>query len=203
VRRRVIVAAAMKAAMAGAVAALASGTPVAAQSSNQVAVAGGPISGAATVNAASGNFNAQANIGLISSGDAARSSGALVQHNGHVPANSGADSAAIAPGAFAGSTGWVAVNGAAGNDNQQANVAAFAFGTEAGGIADAVLSQSRASTQPTGGPAAPATDSGRTVGIADGAFGNSQGLVQVSLIGGDRNSSSNSFALSAGGPGTQ
>ena len=102
---------------------------------------------------------------------------------------------------FANSSGWLAVNGAAGNDNQQANVAAIAFGADAGALADAALSQSRASIQPTGGTAAPDAQPQRTTAIGDGAFGSSQGLVQVSLIGGDRTSSSNSFALSVGGPG--
>jgi len=170
---------------------------------NDLRIDGGTTAGVATVNGAAGNQNAQANIGAISSGGNAVSTGSLSQQNGNAPVDSGADSALIAPHAYANSSGWIAVNGAAGNDNQQANVAAFAFGSEAGALADAALSQSRASTPPTGGTAAPATGPDRSAAIGNGAFENSQGLVQVSLIGGDRNTTSNSFALSVGVPGSQ
>ena len=63
-------------------------------------------------------------------------------------------------------------------------------------MSDTALSQARASHEPTGGPDSGALQD-RTVAIGDGAFANSSGLVQVSLIGGDRNSSANIFALAA------
>lgn len=175
-------------------------TPSIAQ--NSVSLDGAATTGVANVNAASGNNNQQLNVGLIAESDAALARGSAIQHLATSAGTSGADSTSIAAGAFAGASGWVAVNGASGNDNQQANMAAFAIGIEAGAAADALLSQSRASTQPAGRPTGPATQADRSVAIGAGAFGDSSGLLQVSLIGGDRNSSANTFALSVSGGAT-
>lgn len=167
---------------------------------NQTTIHGGSTTGFAAVNAASGSNNQQANVGVIAAGALAHSNGATTQTTTVDSGPSGADQSSIADGAFANSTGIIAVSGVSGNDNQQANIAAIAFGTEAGALADAQLSQNRASTEPTGGTAAPNAQAGRSAEISDSAFANSQGLVQVSLIGGDRNSSANTFALSVSGP---
>ena len=160
----------------------------------------GPTSGVANVNVAAGNDNQQANFGIIASGKAASVVGTATQHiesfgvNGGNPA-----SAVLAPGAFAGSNGWLAINGAAGAENQQANVALIAFGIEGQAVADAMLSQTRASHEPMGSPVAGPANPERSVAIGPGAFENSSGLVQLSLIGGDRNSSANVFVLSVSG----
>ena len=180
---------------------IASGTANAQSQQNQTFIGGGQTDGVTTLNAASGNNNQQANVGLLSAGGTAWSNGSIRQVQGNATsANSGDDRIAIGADAFVNSTGWLAVNGVAGNDNQQANVAAIAIGIEASAAADSLLSQSRASTEPTGGAAAPTTTSERAAAIGDGAFEGSRGLVQVSLIGGDRNSSANSFAVSMSGP---
>ncbi len=154
------------------------------------------------MNGASGNNNQQLNVGSIAQGGLASGSGSARQYLGTSSGDSGAAKTSIAAGSFSDSTGWIAVNGVSGNDNQQANVAAFAFGIEAGAAADNLLSQTRASTQPAGGRDAPAAEPERSVVIGEGAFEGSSGLVQVSLIGGDRNSSANTFALSVSGPAT-
>ncbi|HEX5239146.1 MAG TPA: hypothetical protein VFW39_11875 [Sphingomicrobium sp.] len=162
-----------------------------------VTIAGGKVNGAATVNVAAGNTNQQANAGLIATGGDSAALAILSQKMGDVPDSNGRLSATIAPGSFAGSSGWLAVNGAAGAGDQQANLAIIALGTTGAALSDAALSQARASHEPTGGPGTGAVAGDRSVAIGDGAFANSSGLVQVSLIGGDRNSSANIFALSA------
>lgn len=158
---------------------------------------GGQVSGAATINAAAGARNQQLNAAAVAAGGFAHAHAGASQHHAapQSPATPSA-TATIADGAFAGSSGWIAVNGAAGSDNQQANLAAFAFGIEVGTAADAALSQTRASQGPAGRPAQSPDALERRVGIADNAFEDASGLIQVSLIGGDRNTSANTFALS-------
>lgn len=180
-------------------AAVLAGAPADAQARDEVSINGGGSAGVTTVNAAAGNNNQQLNSGTLARGSSGSSTASAWQHLDSSGGPSGDSTAAIAPGAFAGSSGWLAINGASGNDNQQANIAAFAFGIEAGAAADILLSQTRASQEPAGRPDGAAVEPERSVAIGAGAFENSSGLVQVSLIGGDRNTSANSFALSVSG----
>lgn len=161
-----------------------------------VAIQSGRISGAGGVNAAAGSFNQQLNAGAIALGDIAVAVPEVVQRTDQAPDSAGALAASIAPGSFAGSSGWLAVNGAAGSGNQQANIAAIAFGTTGAALADTALSQTRAPHGPAGSSGKTEAAANRSTAIGEGAFADSSGLVQVSLIGGDRNSSANTFALS-------
>ena len=184
------------AAMAGAFA-----CPVAAQ--NGATVNGGPVNGAGAINSAAGNNNQQANVGVLAIGDRATAVPGVTQHLANSTGNSGDAAVSVQAGAFAQSSGWLAVNGTSGNDNQQANIAAFEFAIEAGSLADTALSQTRASTHPTGSAGPAAAEPDRSVAIGDGAFEGSSGLVQVNLVAGDRNSTANSFAMSVSGPAGQ
>lgn len=160
-------------------------------------IAGG--SGRTAVNAAAGNLNQQANVGVIAIGDTAIAVGSVTQISDAVHAPlAGQRSATIAEGAFAGSTGMLAVNVVAGTGNQQGNLAVIAIGIEGRVVTDAMLSQTRASSSPSGASALVASPEA-VAGISPGAFAGSSGLVQVSLIGGERNSSANLFALSVSG----
>lgn len=173
----------------------------AAVANNRVEIDGGPVGGIVMVNAASGGQNQQANVGTAARGANAVSQIQLHQGLSQSGLSSPADTATIAASAFAGANGWIAVNGAAGNDNQLANVGAFTFAIESAGLSDIQLDQSSASTRPTSSPALPGAQSAeRTAAIGDGAFRNASGLVQVNLIGGDRNASANSFAATVLGP---
>jgi hypothetical protein len=158
---------------------------------------GGKVSGVGAVNVAAGSGNQQNNAGVISIGDVTESLATVSQNTGDTPDTPGHLGAIIAPDSFAGSTGWLAINGIAGSGNQQANLAIFALGTTGAALSDTALSQARASHEPTAGPDTAASANDRSVAIGAGAFANSNGLVQVSLIGGDRNSSANVFALSS------
>ena len=170
------------------------------QSEDVVEINGiGGTSGRAAVNAAAGNLNQQANVGVIAIGDSAVAIGAVTQIT-DAPASppSALKSATIAENAFAGSNGMIAVNVAAGSGHQQANLAVIAIGIEGQVVTDAMLSQARASNSPSGGPEQ--TNAPEVVtGISAGAFAGSTGLVQVSLVGGERNSSANTFVLTAPG----
>lgn len=164
-------------------------------------IGGGPTSGSAMVNVATGQNNQQMNVGVLAAGRSAIASGITSQGADAQSGSSGATSAELTTGAFAGSSGWVAINGVAGNDNQQGNIASFAFGMTGSGLADSQLSQTRASPPPPTQPTATAASAtNRSAILGAGAFSNSSGLVQLSLIGGDRNSSANSFAMSVSGP---
>ena len=178
------------------VALLASGAATA--GNDKVTIEGGSVTGVATVNAAAGSVNQQVNAGVISSsGDFASAIGMLSQSMGDVPDSTGKLVATVAPDSFAHSQGWVAVNGAAGSGNQQANLAIIAIGINGAALSDMALSQARAPHEPTGDPETEAAPPDRSVAIGRGAFANSSGLVQVNLIGGDRNSSANVLTLAA------
>jgi hypothetical protein len=183
--------------LAGALLSLVAGPALAGD--NTVTVEGGTVTGTGTVNAAAGNTNQQANAALISSGGMATGFATIFQSMDDAPDSTGRLAATVAPDSFAGSSGWLAINGAAGSGNQQANLAIIALGTTGAALSDTALSQARASHVPTGGPDEQAATTDRSVAIGGGAFANSSGLVQVSLIGGDRNSSANILALSASG----
>lgn len=171
------------------------------ESEDVVSVDGGSVgsTGRAAVNAAAGNFNQQANVAVIAIGDTALSSGLVAQiTDADAATPSARKSATITGDAFANSSGLIAVNVTAGSANQQANLAVIGIGIEGLVVTDLTLSQARASQSPSG-------QSDETIapeivtGISSGAFAGSAGLVQVSLVGGERNSSANTFVLNASG----
>jgi hypothetical protein len=88
----------------------------------------------------------------------------------------------------------VAVNVAAGNGNQLANLAIIAIGIDAPIASEPLLEQARASQQPSGLPGGSTTPEA-SAQLASSAFEGSTGLVQANLVGGERNSSSNTFVL--------
>ena len=174
------------------------GSSAATAGDDKVTVGGGAIVGVGGVNVAAGNSNQQANEGVISSsGDIAAALAMLSQSTGDAPDSAGKLNASIAPDSFAHSQGWLAVNGAAGSGNQQANLAIIALGINGAALSDTTLSQARAPHEPTGEAGTGAAAQDRTVAIGGGAFANSSGLVQVNLVGGDRNSSANILTLAA------
>lgn len=162
-----------------------------------VAIGGrGAVNGAGAINGAAGVNNMQANAGLVAKGDLALATGSLTQLS-HTDGSAGGNhaQASVAAGALAGSSGWLAVAGAAGADNQQVNLAIMAFGIEGLVVADSLLAQTRASTIPMGENGAADATPSRSVAIGQGAFKDSNGVVQLTLVGGDRNTSANTFAL--------
>jgi hypothetical protein len=153
--------------------------------------------GRIAVNAAAGNQNQQVNVGVIAIGDNAAALGGIIQvSNAPTALPSAFKSAVIEGDAFAGSKGMIAVAVAAGSNNQQANLAVVALGFEGQVATDVMLSQARASTSPSGGPEQAALPEVVT-GVSPGAFAGASGVVQVSLVGGERNSSANIFALTS------
>ena len=160
----------------------------------------GSVTGAGTFNAASGANNQQANVGIIASGQTALGFGSITQIT-ESAADSGGQAARVAlgPNAFAGSTGWIAVNGGAGANNQQANMAIMALGSESLVVSDLTLERTRSSREPMGENGATAETPSRFVALGDGAFKDSSGIVQLSLVGGDRNTTANTFALLVAG----
>ena len=165
-----------------------------------VDIRAGKVTGTALINVAAGNSNQQANAGVLASSQGhSRALITVGQEAGDSPDSAGGVATKIDSDSFAGSAGWLAINGAAGSGNQQANIATIAIGMTGAALSDTALSQARASHEPTGNPDEEGVAHERSVAIGSGAFANSTGLVQVSLIGGDRNSSANTFALSATG----
>jgi len=68
-------------------------------------------------------------------------------------------------------------------------------------VSDQMLAQSSAPTDPAGPSAQALRPSNDSIDIDDAAFAGNSGLVQMNVVGGERNSSANTFALniSAGG----
>lgn len=167
---------------------------------DSVNLAGDGIDGVATVNLAAGTVNQQANVGIIAMGGIGSAVGvvdqALTTPGAEYTAHGSVE---IADGAFAHSNGWIAANLAAGSANQQANINLMATGID-GKVASAdVLGQIRGPVAPTTESEDPSPSSEASVRIGDRAFENSSGLVQLSMIAGDRNSTANVFAMTVAG----
>jgi hypothetical protein len=154
----------------------------------------GSIEGRGAINVASGISNQELNSAVIALGDAALATGIVVQGLKNSGTTGGDALAGIAGSALVGSSGMLAVNVAAGHDNQLANLAVVAIGIEVAAVSESMLAQSRASQQPNGSPD-PVPQNSHAADLSEQAFSGSTGLVQSNLIGGERNSSSNSFAL--------
>lgn len=151
-------------------------------------------SGRIAINVAAGNLNQEANVAVIAAGAQTATPTALTQSLGTSSASAGGASARIEDGALAGASGLVAVNVAAGNGNQLANLAIIAIGIDAPIASEPLLEQARASQQPSGLPGGSTTPEA-SAQLASSAFEGSTGLVQANLVGGERNSSSNTFVL--------
>ena len=152
-------------------------------------------SGRIAVNIAAGDNNQQLNGATVAIGDIT-----LVTQTVHqrLIGSDQADhttSIVVEDGAFAGTNGLTSINITAGSQNQMANLAALAIGNS-GAMSDQLLEQSRAPTEPKGGVPDGSLPSNDRVAIGDTAFGEGSGLIQVNLIGGEGNSSANTFALS-------
>lgn len=175
--------------------------PVAAADAITVAAGeGSGNTGRVAVNVAAGNNNQQAGAAAIAIGGTAIAGGSVQQAMDRIGGADRPTAITIGAGAFSDNQGLVSINLTAGHQNQSANLAALAIGT-LGVVTDQMLAQSSAPTKPAG-PSVPSLDAPNDViAVDDSAFGGNSGLVQVNLVGGERNSSANTFALnvSAGG----
>lgn len=162
--------------------------------------AGSANGGRIAINIAAGNQNQQVGDTVIAIGDVAIGTQSVAQFMVAPNPENRATQIDLGANAFSNNSGLLSVNIAAGNQNQSANLALLAVGT-AGVVSDQMLAQASAPTKPAGLSAqGPVTPNDR-IAIDDAAFGNNSGLVQINLVGGERNSSANTFALnvSAGG----
>lgn len=156
--------------------------------------------GRISINIAAGSQNQQAAAATIAIGEIALQSIAAQQVIDPADMTDRTTSIAIGPTAFSNNSGMVSINLTAGSQNQSANLAALTIGN-LGVVSDLMLAQSSAPTKPSGSSAQDLNPRNDSVTIDDTALGGNSGLVQVNLIGGERNSSANTFALniSAGG----
>lgn len=156
--------------------------------------------GRLAVNAAAGLNNQQANVAVVAQGGTTLGAAALIQFlEDSDGSGDRRTSALITDGAFANSSGLIAVNVAAGADNQQGNLALLSVAGIGGAVADTILSQTRATRDPATIDTEPLGAGTGHTQLSSDAFENSAGVVQLSIIGGERNSSSNLFALTVQG----
>ena len=157
-------------------------------------------SGRIAVNVVAGDRNQQAGAAAIAIGDTTVLSQSLTQLMIDPSNEDRRTAVSIGAGAFSNNAGLVSVNVTAGASNQSANLAALSiYGS--GAISDQALAQMRAPTAPAASPAPSLASANDGIVIDDAAFAANSGLVQVNVVGGERNSSANTFALnvSAGG----
>lgn len=152
------------------------------------------VSGRLAVNIASGIGNQQMNGAVLAIGDVALATGSAQQIMLGTDARDRATHIALTGDAFARTSGMAAINITAGIHNQAANLAALSIGHYEA-LSDQLLAQSRASIEPSGSTGGTG-DRNDSIEVSQTAFRDSSGLIQVNLIGGERNSSSNIFVLS-------
>ena len=161
---------------------------------------GSHVSGRLAVNLAAGEGNQQMGAASVAIGETATIADSARQSTVGSDSSDRATRISIEGDAFSNNSGLISINVTAGLQNQSANLASLAVGNS-GALSDQLLAQSRAPTNPTGESEGGAGASNDVVEISDDAFNESSGLIQVNLIGGERNSSANTFSLnvSAGG----
>lgn len=174
------------------------------QPSDEVTVGADTLNGASgriAVNIAAGNGNQQLASAQLAIGGFPASRGVAQQAILTPDRADHSTSVAIADGAFANVSGLFSLNVSAGVQNQSANLAQLSLGAS-GALSDQMLAQTRATTSPNGGTAYAASSPNDAVELGDTAFADNRGLIQVNLVGGERNSSANTFQLSvsAGSP---
>lgn len=156
--------------------------------------------GRVAINLASGSQNQQAAAATIALGHVA--SQAMTVEQTMIPADQTdrVTRIVIGPAAFSNNSGMVSLNLTTGDQNQSANLAALAISNN-GAVSDLMLARTSAPTEPSGASAQASDARNDSVVVDDTALGGNSGLVQMNLIGGERNSSANTFALniSAGG----
>lgn len=158
-------------------------------------------SGRIAVNIAAGDNNQQVNAATVAIGDIALVTQSVHQRLSGSEQADHATSITVEDGAFSGTNGLTSINITAGSQNQMANLAALAIGNS-GAMSDQLLEQSRAPIEPKGGVPDGSLPSNDRIAIGDTAFGEGSGLIQVNLIGGEGNSSANTFALSIASEGS-
>jgi hypothetical protein len=161
---------------------------------------GGDNQGRIAVNIAAGTRNQQIGSAVVAIGDLPIAIHDVLQQNDAVDPNDRRTQILVGPGAFSNNSGMASINIAAGIQNQSANLATLTVGNS-GVVSDQMLAQTSAPLQPVQSLAQGTESPDDTISINETAFGGNSGLVQVNLVGGERNSSANTFALnvSAGG----
>ena len=173
------------------------------QSSDEVIVPAGTSAGSngrIAINIAAGTGNQQLGDAIVATGNIALASEVAVQRSESMPQGDRTTAVTLQAGAFSRIGGLTSVNVTAGSQNQMANLAALAIGDN-GALSDQLLEQSRAPTEPKGGGLTTPLSSNDRVDVSDTALGNGSGLIQVNLIGGEGNTSANTFALTVTGEG--
>lgn len=164
---------------------------------DQVAIGegqGSEVAGRLAVNIAAGDGNQQIGAAAVAIGELAATADSVQQTIVGTDPSDRATRISVDGDAFSNNSGLISINVTAGLQNQSANLASLAVGNS-GALTDQILAQSRAPSNPTGVSGSGAGASNDVVEISDDAFGESSGLIQVNLIGGERNTSANTFAL--------
>jgi len=154
------------------------------------------VHGRVTVNMAAGDSNRQINSGALAINQGGGSAAALttsyqtIVSTAAMPAD--LSTALINDNAFTGSTGAISINQASGALNSQANGLAFALGSGVEAVSESVLS---GTTSGNGLVDSELTTGTKKASIADTAFVESRGLIQINQSAGSKNTTANHFTF--------
>ncbi|MBU6460413.1 MAG: hypothetical protein KGQ58_06015 [Proteobacteria bacterium] len=152
------------------------------------------VHGAITINEAAGYGNQQANLGAISLGNTALSQTSWQPSNNLASSIEQQESNIWIGQSFQNSSGWIAINQAAGASNQQGNAINLSSGATAIAISDTLLAMN--SPHETESVVNDGSNASKiTIGMDHAAFENTHGVVQINQAGGTGNSSFNHFSL--------
>jgi hypothetical protein len=154
------------------------------------------VHGRVTINMAAGDSNRQINSGSLAINQRGGLATALTTSHQAIVSTAATpadlSTALINDKAFTDSTGAISINQASGSLNYQANGLAFAFGSGVEAVSESVLS---GTTSGRGLIDAELTTGTEMASIADTAFVESRGLIQINQSAGSKNKTANSFTF--------
>jgi hypothetical protein len=157
------------------------------------------VTGVVNINIASGDHNLQSNSGAIAIGSSALANNIVVQQKtGNIGLEPDRASVRIRDNALSQSTGWIAVNQAAGSQNAQSNAMSVALGVRGSSLTSENLSQVLSGGSGQEQDPDDSRSSRRNVEVESSAFRGTTGVVQVNQSAGRGNATSNSFSLRMG-----
>jgi len=154
------------------------------------------VHGRVTINMAAGDSNQQINSGALAINQGGGLATALttslhaIVSTAAMPAD--LSTALINDNAFTGSAGAISINQASGVLNSQANGLAFALGSGVEAVSESVLSET---TSGNGLIDSELTTGTKMASIADTAFVESRGLIQINQSAGSKNKTANHFTF--------
>lgn len=154
-------------------------------------------SGRLAVNVVAGSGNQQVNDAVVAIGGSGISSQSVTQRSAGSAGSNAPAAIALATDSISGNAGLISLNITAGNGNQSANLVQASF-FSSGALSDQLLEQTRAPSEPMVDDQSTVQPNQQSLSVSGTALRGNSGLVQLNLVGGERNASANTFQLAVG-----